>query len=212
MIAKIFNIRSASRFPREADYDHLEFDKGVNLIVGEMNTGKTKWLQMIDFALGDRGDPGDAFTDDLAQKYDRVSLAVEIGGETVVIERRWKEVKTKIFVNDESMTQKQFSEFMLTKLNIPLVYMPSGNPYGDRTWPELSFRELYRHMYKQELHWSDLVPKQEDAVRSACVLQFLDVAKHLYSEAYGQLVAKQKEKAKLEAQKEVFVGVMHWTS
>lgn len=210
MTAKILRIKSATRFPMDGDYDRLELEEGVNVIVGEMNTGKTKWLQMIDFALGDQGSPEDAFAKELADKYERIAIALEIDGEEIAVERRWREVgaKTKIFVNEEGMTPKQFSEFILGKLNIPLINVPSGNPYGDRTWPELSWRELYRHIYKQESLWSDLVQKQAEVVRSACILQFLDVAKNLYSEAYGLLVAKQKEKAKLEAQKDVFVGVM----
>ncbi|MHB1141659.1 MAG: AAA family ATPase [Sulfuricaulis sp.] len=210
MTTKIFRIKSVSRFPINDDYDRLELTEGVNVIVGEMNTGKTMWLQMIDFALGDDGGPEEAFAKELAEKYERITLELTIDGEEIVVERRWKEVgaKTKIFVNEEGMSTKQFSEFILGKLNIPLIKVPSGSPYSDRTWPELSWRELYRHMYKQENLWSDLVQKQAEVVRSACILQFLDVARNLYSEAYGLFVAKQKEKAKLEAQKDVFVGVM----
>jgi predicted nucleic acid-binding Zn-ribbon protein len=210
MTAKIIRIKNATRFPSDVDYDQLELDEGVNVIVGEMNTGKTKWLQMIDFALGDVGGPEEAFAKELADKYERITLTLEIGDEDLVVERRWKEVgaKTKIFVNGEGMASKQFSEFILGKLNIPLISVPSGNPYGDRTWPELSWRELFRHMYKQENLWSDLVQKQAEVVRSACILQFLDVAKNLYSEAYGRFVSKQKERAKLDAQKDVFVSVM----
>ena len=179
MTAKILRIKSATRFPMDGDYDRLELEEGVNVIVGEMNTGKTKWLQMIDFALGDQGSPEDAFAKELADKYERIAIALEIDGEEIAVERRWREVgaKTKIFVNEEGMTPKQFSEFILGKLNIPLINVPSGNPYGDRTWPELSWRELYRHIYKQESLWSDLVQKQAEVVRSACILQFLDVAK-----------------------------------
>ena len=152
MTAKILRIKSATRFPMDGDYDRLELEEGVNVIVGEMNTGKTKWLQMIDFALGDQGSPEDAFAKELADKYERIAIALEIDGEEIAVERRWREVgaKTKIFVNEEGMTPKQFSEFILGKLNIPLINVPSGNPYGDRTWPELSWRELYRHIYKQE--------------------------------------------------------------
>lgn len=210
MTTRILRIKNVARYPMDGDHDRLEFEEGVNVIVGEMNTGKTKWLQMIDFALGDQYGPEEAFAQELADKYERVTLALDVGGEEIVVERRWKEIgaKTKIFVNEEGMTPKQFSEFILEKLNIPLINVPSGNPYADRTWPELSWRELYRHMYKQENLWSDLVQKQVEVVRSACILQFLDVARNLYSEAYGLYVAKQKEKAKLEAQKDVFVGVM----
>ena len=210
MTARTLCIKTAARFPSQDDGDVLALAEGVNLIVGEMNTGKTRWLQMIDFALGDSGSAGEAFSVALAEKYKRITLTVSIGSNEFKIERRWNEAGAtkKIFVNGDGMTAKQFSEFILGELEIPLIKVPSGSPYSDRTWPELSWRELLRHMYKQELLWSDIVQKQADIVRSACILHFLDVAKNLYSDEYGQYVAKQKEKLKLEAEKDVFVRFM----
>ncbi len=210
MGAKKLRLVSATRYPIHADYDSLEFKSGVNVIVGELNAGKTKWLQMMDFALGDAGKPEEAFDLEIAEKYDRVALVLSIGGEEVVVERRWKDpgAKTKIFANHEGMTAKQFSEFLLRKLDIPTVQLPIGNPFSDRTWPELSWREMFRHMYKQERFWSDFAQKQADVVRAACILNFLGDAANLYPKEYGELVAKKKERDRLEAQKDVFIRVM----
>jgi len=210
MTAKKLHIKRAVRHPVLDDNDTLELKVGVNVIVGELNVGKTKWLQMIDFILGDVGKPEEAFDQELADKYDRGTLTLDVDGEEISVERRWKESgsKTKIFVNDEGMTPKQFSEFILGKLGIPLINVPRGNPYADRTWPELSWREMFRHMYKQERFWSDFAQQQFDVVRSACILHFLNVASNLYPKEYGDLVAKTKEKERLEAQKDVFVRVM----
>lgn len=203
-------IIKATRYPIKEAHDTLEFEKGVNVIVGEMNAGKTKWLQMIDFTLGDTGQPEEAFDKEIAEKYDKIVLRIVIDKEEFNIERRWKEAgsKAKIFINDEGMTSKQFSEFMLSKLNIPIIHMPSGNPYSDRTWPELSWREMFRHMYKQERFWSDFTQKQLDNVRSACILNFLNAANSLYPKEYGDLISKKKEKDRLVAQKDVFVRVL----
>lgn len=210
MTSKKMHILNAGRYPVQDDHDTLTFKEGVNVIVGELNAGKTKWLQMIDFVLGDDGKPEDAFDKELAEKYDRIALTVVIGGEEFNIERRWKEAgaKSKIFVNDEGKTSKQFSEFILGKLEIPIIHVPSGNPYADRTWPVLSWREMFRHMYKQERFWSDFAQKQAEVVRSACILHFLNAATSLYPNEYGVLVSKKKEKDRLEAQKDVFVGVL----
>ena len=210
MTVKNMHIRSAVRHPVQKDYDALGLKEGVNVIVGELNAGKTKWLQMIDFVLGDTGKPEEAFDKELADKYERVSLEIKIGGEEVHIERRWKEpgTKGKIFVNDEGKTPKQFSEFMLNKLEIPIIHVPSGNPYADRTWPELSWREMFRHMYKQERFWSDFSQKQGEVVRSACILHFLNAATSLYPKEFGDLVVKKKDKDRIEAQKDVFISVL----
>jgi peptidoglycan hydrolase CwlO-like protein len=212
MTAKKMHILKAARYPVQDDHeqDTLLFKEGVNVIVGELNAGKTKWLQMIDFVLGDDGKPEEAFDKELAEKYDRVTLTAVIGAEEFTIERRWKEsgAKSKIFVNDEGMTSKHFSEFILGRLQIPIIHVPSGNPYADRTWPVLSWREMFRHMYKQERFWSDFAQKQADVVRSACILHFLNAATSLYPKEYGVLVTKKKEKDRLEAQKDVFVRVL----
>lgn len=210
MTSKKMHILNAGRYPVQDDHDTLTFKEGVNVIVGELNAGKTKWLQMIDFVLGDDGKPEDAFDKELAEKYDRIALTMVIGGEEFNIERRWKEAgaKSKIFMNDEGMTSKQFSEFILGKLEIPIIHVPSGNPYADRTWPVLSWREMFRHMYKQERFWSDFAQKQAEVVRSACILHFLNAATSLYPKEYGVLVSKKKEKDRLEAQKDVFVRVL----
>jgi len=210
MTAKKMHITNATRYPYQDKQDTLELKEGVNVIVGELNTGKTKWLQMIDFVLGDNGKPEEAFDSEVAEKYESLKLTVVIGDETCSIERRWREprARSKIFVNDEGMTTKQFSEFILEKLNIPIIHIPSGNPFADRSWPELSWREMFRHMYKQERFWSDFTQKQVEVVRSACILHFLNAATSLYPKEYGDIVRKKKEKDRLEAQKEVFVQVL----
>lgn len=209
MTAKTLNIRNATRFPNNDKYDNLVFNKGVNVIVGNLNSGKTKWLQMLDFVLGDNGKVEDAFGKELSEKYDKIVLNIAIGDKEFCLERRWKEagLKSKIIVNDEDMTWKQFSAFILGELNIPIIHIPSGNPYSDRTWPELSWREMFRHIYKQERFWSDFVPKQTEIFRSACIFHFFNVSANLYPKEYGELVSKKKAKEQLEAQKEVFSSI-----
>jgi len=140
MTAKMLHIKKAVRYPAEDNHDTLDLTTGVNVIVGELNAGKTKWLQMIDFVLGDPGKPEEAFVQELVDKYDRVALVLDIGAEEISIERRWKEAgaKRKIFVNDQALTVQEFSDFMLDRLDIPLIRVPSGNPYGDRSWPALT--------------------------------------------------------------------------
>ncbi len=205
-----FQIISLERFPFVDEHDSIEFKAGVNVIVGELNTGKTKWLQMIDYLLGDSGKPELAFDEELAEKYDSIVANVKIAGESYEIKRQWKEPgkKTKTFINDEPYSVKEFSQFILDTLGIPSISVPTGNPYSDRTWPQLSFREMFRHMYKQENLWSDIAQKQNEVIRSAVILLFLNKAKELYSEEYSKLVSKDKLRDKVEARKDVFIDVL----
>ena len=64
----------------------------------------------------------------------------------------------------------------MDKLAIPLMTIPTGNPFSGRTWPELSFRTLLPHFYRPQGAWSALIEKQsEDAIRSA-VQMFVGLA------------------------------------
>lgn len=209
MTARKIRIKQAVRYPIEDEQDTLEFKPGVNVIVGELQAGKTTWLRMIDYVLGDTGKVDEAFDSALAQKYERIAVTLVIDGDEIVVERRWKEVgtKSKVLVDGEKMAPLEFSTYLLERLNIPLIHIPSGNPY-ERSWHELSWRELFRHIYKQERQWSGFAEKQPEVTRSACILHFLGAATSLYPEEFMERVAKKKEMDRLEAQKDVFVGVM----
>lgn len=60
--------------------EELLFTEGVNVIVGRPNTGKSKWLQMLDFTLGSDKQPEESFGEELAAKYDVCSVSVEVDG------------------------------------------------------------------------------------------------------------------------------------
>src|SRR5437870_12406904 len=112
--------------------DHLMFENGVNVVVGRPNTGKTRWLQMLDYAFGSDSQPKDAFGEDLAEKFNRIEVTAEIDGEPLLIERRWNEVgiRTKVFVDGEAIGEREFSTELLKLLDIPLLLYPQGNPHG----------------------------------------------------------------------------------
>ncbi len=209
MTVRKIQIKQAVRYPVEDEHDSIELKPGVNVIVGELQAGKTTWLRMIDYVLGDTGKVDEAFDATLAEKYERIVVTLVIDGKEVVVERHWKEAgaKSKILVDGEKMAPLAFSTFLLEKLNIPVIQIPSGNPY-ERSWHELSWRELFRHIYKQERQWSGFAEKQPEVTRSACILHFLGAATSLYPEEFMARVAKKKEMDRLEAQKDVFVGVM----
>ena len=62
MLEKLL-LRSVSRRLGNA-IEELSFEAGVNLLVGPRNSGKTKWLQTIDYLLGDEIDANERETDD----------------------------------------------------------------------------------------------------------------------------------------------------
>lgn len=179
--------------------ESLFFSPGLNLIAGRPNTGKTVWLNMIDFMMGDSGSPQDAFGVEIADKYDSISCVIQIGDSDYVIERNWKKrgAKSKIYVDNVALSAEQFSDFLLETLGIPNLHFPKGNPVRG-AWPRLSWRALYRHIYRQQRFWSDFADKQPDAEQHACLLLFLGIAEYLYSDEYETLSEKRREQYRLE--------------
>lgn len=215
MMTKTLIIKQLIRSPQTGDYDELNFELGVNVVVGEPNTGKTQWLRMLNYLMGDRdGEPSNAFDSDLAEKYSTLRGVFSIDGEEIILERRWKESgsKTKIFINDESISANDFSSYLLSQLNIPILHYPQGNPLSKRTWPSLSWQSLLRHIYRKQKSWGELASQQLEVEQHACLLLFLGLAEHLFSSEYEQLIEKQKAIYLKQASKDNFVQTLNQIS
>lgn len=188
--------------------EEIVFDKGVNLIVGRPNTGKTKWLQTLDYLLGDSGEhpyfddenPDEAISD----KYSGARAVLVVSGVAMTIERRWKEpgVKGKVFVDGQAYDTMDFQRLLLEKLAIPLINFPKGNPMSGQTWPQLSFRILFRHIYRQQRFWSGLADQQSEPEQLAAMLQFLGVAQTVFTAEYGELVNLRLDAEKIRARRD----------
>ena len=161
---------------------------------------------MIDFILGDDGTAEEKLGETLFTKYTSATVELLIGDQTFTVQRRWHDAgaKTKIFVGEAALNIPEFRQLMLDQLGIPSLHYPQGNPYGVRTWPELGFRSLFRHMYRRQCFWGDLADQQITSEQHACILQFLGMAEKLYSQEYGDLVKAQKTIAELEATRDSF--------
>lgn len=212
MATKTLLIKELSRTSGSSE-ETLTFRPGVNVIVGRPNTGKTKWLQMLDYLMGDPGKPEDAFDADIAEKYDAVRAVFDIDGEELVIERNWKKrgYKSKVIVDGEAIPASEFSPVLLSKLELPILNYPSGSPYRGR-WNSLSWRTLLRHIYRQQRFWGDFADKQPENEQLACLFQFLGVAENLYSDAYGELIEKRKRIFQIDGAKETFVDMLNQIS
>jgi hypothetical protein len=208
MTAAFLSIAKLERRFATGNVEEMTFECGVNVLVGRPNTGKTKWLQTLDFLLGDPG--GNPFEgteeEGLAEKYDAAAAEIRIGDDSFRIERRWREAggKGKIHVDDVTMSPKDFQHWLLEKLGIPLVNFPKGNPMSGQTWPELSFRTLLRHIYRQQRFWGGIADLQPDGEQHASLLQFLGLAEHIFTKDYGILVNLRLETEQLKARRDQY--------
>ncbi|HET9451854.1 MAG TPA: hypothetical protein VFO83_13260, partial [Aggregicoccus sp.] len=67
---------------------------------------------------------------------------------------------------------------------------------------------LLRHLYRAEGAWGDLAPKQPESEQFAVLQQLLGTAPAVFSPAFAQLVERQKQEARLEAQSAGFAEVL----
>ncbi|MFO0802642.1 MAG: hypothetical protein U0791_05910 [Gemmataceae bacterium] len=210
MSTKTLLVKSVRRVTASGDADALDLKPGVNVIVGDRDTGKSRWLDTISYLLGDTDPPDKGLKPEIATKFDTATLQMDIGGEDIAAERRWKEYGAthKVFANGDGMSSTEFGEYLQRKLDIPTVHYPKGSPYSGCTWPLLSWRELFRHVYREERFWGDLADKQPDKVQHACLLQFAGAADKMYPKELGEAVNEQQRLTTLQARKEQFDSVL----
>ena len=205
------SINFIQRITSEGEVENLDFVMGLNFIKGQHNAGKTVWLKMIDYLLGDASPVEKAFDEDedLLFKYIALRMSIIVDNEEHIIERKWieKGLRTKIIFDDDPLSAEDFSNKILTLLGIPNIKIPKGNPYAN-TWNSLSFRTLFRHLYRQERFWSDIADKQPEADQFAALAQFLGFADKIFSQELTDISDKYKDLAKLESQKEQFDKIL----
>lgn len=184
----------------------ISFRPGVNLLIGRPNTGKTQWLKLIDFLLGDPDGFENRFDEALSDKYEAALAELFIGDDRVLVERRWREsgLRTKVLVDGEPMDAVAFQHQLMNALGVPILHYPKGNPQSGQTWPELSLRSLLRHIHRQQRFWSDLADKQPEGEQLACLLQFGGIAEFVYSDEYGELIGLEIEARRLRTRLEQY--------
>jgi hypothetical protein len=209
---KYLHIRSIKRVTADGELEELNFNTGVNVLCGKPNVGKTTWLKQLDYILGKNANIADVFADDeLARKYVELTAVLDINGEEITITRKPYEIGSagKVFLNDQPVTVTDFSEEILKKIHIPEnVKFPKGNPYTSQ-WVEISFRTIYRHMYRQETMWSDIADKQPPNDQLAAQFLLFGIAQSIYSGDYDQKVSNEKKLILLEAQKTQYTEILN---
>jgi hypothetical protein len=213
MTANFLSIARIERRLTTGGIEQLDFQPGVNLLVGPPNTGKTRWLATLDFLLGDPGtNPFEGAEEEgLADKYSAAAAYLLIGDRQFVIERRWREPggKGRVYLDGLGLTAKDFQHWLLEALGIPLLNFPKGNPMSGQTWPELSFRTLLRHIYRQQRFWGEIADLQPPADQHASVLQFLGLAEYIFNDDFGQLIDLKRRVEELKARRSQYAATLN---
>ena len=95
---------------------------------------------------------------------------------------------SKVLLNEQAVSLKDYREVLMSRLEIPIVHYPQGNPLGPRAWPELGWRSLFRAIIRQQRFWGTFADQQPESEQHACLMQFLGVAASLFSAEFDTLV------------------------
>jgi hypothetical protein len=202
-MSKAVRFHNLRRVTLQGESETLPLRDGVNLIVGPPNSGKTKWLQMLDYLLGDTDIPEKEFGKELSTKYKEASVELLVGDNSYELRRNWIQEgqKGKLTINGELLDADEFSAFIFERLGWTLVRYPQGNPYNQRMWKTLGWRSLFRHMYRQQDYWGDLVDKQFPAEQHACILFFLGIGEKLYTTQSSAMIERTSKSCSWKSKK-----------
>lgn len=141
----------------------VEFKKGLNIIYGDSDTGKSSILNLINYCLGaSKVD----FYDEIEITGIYCLLEVEFRGETHTIKRdifkpnneievykcKYNEIDNffpKYYSPNYSQTSEDghFSDFLLSSMNIPIIKLKEAPSKVDSKMIRLSFRDLFKYNY-----------------------------------------------------------------
>lgn len=192
MSRKTLIIESLRRTTVIGGEENLLFQPGVNLLIGPTRTGKTDWLRMLDYLMGDSDSAKKAMGITLSEKYTSISAAINISGSRYQIMRRWRDkgMAGKVIINEQPLLAEKFQGWIMDQLEIPQIHVPKGDPRLGHKPPILSWRELYRHIYRQSRFWKDLADQQFPYIQHAVLLLFLGIAHHLFHDDLNELHRK----------------------
>lgn len=199
-------IKTVERTATSGEKEQLSLRRGINLLIGPSNSGKTRWLQMLDFLFGKEREARVFLGDEIAAKYTSIAAVISIGGKDHKLERQWRDPRVSEYVSVDGQTRdsRQLSEFFLKGVKIPALRFPRSRALGEYTWVELGWRVLLRHIYRQEKYWSDIADRQPPPEQHAAILQFLGLAEKLFSEDAQQYNDLRRQVLQATTRKEEF--------
>jgi hypothetical protein len=193
-MTRTLNLESIARFRHDGSLEQLQFDPGVNVILGGDNAGKTEWLRLVDYLLADSGSPSSALGE-VAKGYTGADLAILIDGRRHVISRMWDDDpgRGQLLIDDRRVDPIELSDFLLDSLGLPRLRFPKGRDLAQQQWPRLGWRTLLRQIYRREDSWSDLAHQQPDAEQFVVLATFLGISASTFP-AEGQVLAERSKR------------------
>jgi predicted nucleic acid-binding Zn-ribbon protein len=203
---------------REKSYI-VNFNKGLNIIYGDSDTGKSSILNLIDYLLG--SSKVDMY-DEIEQYGKFALLEVEINNKTFTIKRdifdskKYIEVYTGTIDNMNNVFPLEYgpnynidgpagyySDFLLSNLNIPIIKVKEAPSKADSKMVRLSFRDIFKYCYfnQDEVGSKEILDRKSFAqvIKNKETFKFIhNVLDTQISELQNEIGLKNREKSILE--------------
>ena len=179
----VLRILELKRIYRNGNTEVQAFEPGLNLLIGPWNASKTTTLDLIDFCLGDDDNATDRFGPLISEEYDSFILKIAVNGvihELVRSTNRARRLRITE-VDGQPMNAAAFGQWALDELEWPDIDIPKGNSPTATDEMALSFKALYRHIYRRADSWTQFATREQDFYRRAVIAFFLGVADQIYS-------------------------------
>jgi hypothetical protein len=190
---------SLRRLRVDGTFWDVGFTPGVNLLVGGQNTSKTTTLRIIDFCFGHPESGRQRFSEAIVSEYQQFELTINVNGEEHVLTRRLHQPGQQGMcdVDGSLMDSREFSEWIAVRLEWgwPPFFVPRGL-FSESITHEvpLTFRALYRHIYRRANSWTDWATGEYEYYRRGVLAFFLGIAPELY---HGTEVQEAQERLRL---------------
>lgn len=137
----------------------LPFVKGLNIIEGEMYSGKSLVLKLINYLLGKDEKIRGNVQKELREYCDKALLEVQVYNDTLTIERNLWDNTSKVMVyfcdsnNIENFSPRileldKYYSFLLEKINIPQYSNIKYKVHSkEKTIEKISFRDIMRYIF-----------------------------------------------------------------
>jgi hypothetical protein len=176
----------------------INFQPGLNLLIGEPNTSKSTTLRIVDFCLGQERTAETEFGTELANEYESFVLTLKTNGTTHVLTRRLRAPRetTRVDVDGSLLDSQGFNEWISQALEWPWppIMVPRGINRSTATYEDpLTFRALLRHIYRNADSWTRWADQEQEFLRRAVVAFFLGVGEELYRGSSVQVTQREQQ-------------------
>jgi hypothetical protein len=171
------------RVSQQGEIWDIVFQPGLNVIVGPQNSSKTISLRIIDFCLGDRKRPREKFSTSIVEEYDRFEVDFNLDGvDHQLVRQLHQRGQLSVTETDgQNQSPDSFNAWILDLLRWPQILIPRGlDVYSITEEVPLTFRTIYRHIYRRADSWTEFASQEYEHHRRAVFCFLLGISNEVY--------------------------------